>query len=81
MAAGDEEAFKLALRHVAEARLGGMAALAEATGRSRETLYRTLSEQGNPTLATLSKVLAALGLRVSVSVEGAVPDNRPHVQP
>ena len=74
LAAGDTEAFKLALRNVAEARLGGMSALAKKTDLSRESLYRALSEQGNPTLATLSKVLAALGLRVAVHVEGAAPN-------
>jgi len=76
--AGDTEAFKLALRNVAEARLGGIAGLAKETDLNRETLYRTLSERGNPTLETLSKVLHALGLRVSVDVAGGLP---PHVQP
>lgn len=70
LAAGDREAFKLALRHVAEARLGGIAPLAEATGLNRETLYRTLSPRGNPTLDTLRRILHALGLRVAVRVEG-----------
>jgi probable addiction module antidote protein len=69
LAAGDDEAFKLALRHVAEARLGDMASLAEATGLNRETLYRTLSTRGNPTLDTLRRILHALGLRVAVRVE------------
>ena len=69
LAAGDTEAFKIALRNVAEARLGGMAALAKKTKLSRESLYRALSDQGNPTLATLSTVLGALGLRVAVHVE------------
>ena len=70
--AGDMEAFKLALRHVAEARLGGISALARETDLNRESLYRTLSNRGNPTLETLSKVLRALGLRVSVNVADAV---------
>jgi probable addiction module antidote protein len=69
LAAGDTDAFKLALRNVVEAQ-GGMAALARETELSREALYRTLSESGNPTLETLSKVLGALGLRVAVRVEG-----------
>lgn len=72
LAAGDTEAFKLALRNVAEARLGGMTALAKKTDLSRESLYRALSDQGNPTLATLSKVLGALGLRVAVQVDEAI---------
>lgn len=62
---GDTRAIPIALRTVADA-LGGMAALAEKTGLSRETLYRTLSEKGNPRLDTLSAILAAFGLRLSV---------------
>ena len=69
LAAGDREAFKLALRHVAEARLGGIAPLAEAAGLNRETLYRTLSPRGNPTLETLTRILCAMGLSVAVRVE------------
>jgi probable addiction module antidote protein len=49
------------------ARSQGMAAIAEQSGLSRETLYRTLSEVGNPRLATLISVLRAMGLRLSVA--------------
>ncbi len=45
----------------------GMATIAEESGLSRETLYRTLSEAGNPRLATLLGVLRAMGLRLSVA--------------
>jgi probable addiction module antidote protein len=69
LAAGDIAAFKLALRNVAEARLGGMSALSERTQLNREALYRSLSEGGNPTLETLTKVMCALGLRISVRAE------------
>lgn len=69
LAAGDTAAFKLALRNVAEARLGGMSALSERTQLNREALYRSLSEGGNPTLETLTKVMCALGLRISVRAE------------
>lgn len=62
---GDARAVPVALRTVADA-LGGMAALAEKTGLSRETLYRTLSEKGNPRLDTLGAILHAFGLRLSV---------------
>jgi probable addiction module antidote protein len=62
---GDARAVPIALRTVAEA-VGGMAALAERTGLSRETLYRTLSERGNPRLDTLAAILAAFDLRLSV---------------
>lgn len=62
---GDARAVPIALRTVADA-VGGMAALADKTGLSRETLYRTLSERGNPRLDTLAAILAAFGLRLTV---------------
>jgi probable addiction module antidote protein len=65
LADGDMRAVPVALRTVADA-VGGMAALAEKTGLSRETLYRTLSASGNPRLDTLALVLEAFGLRLAV---------------
>lgn len=62
---GDTRAIPIALRTVADA-VGGMAALAEKTGLSRETLYRTLSANGNPRLDTLTLILGAFGLRLAV---------------
>lgn len=62
---GEPRALPIALRAVADA-LGGMGALADRTGLRRETLYRTLSEKGNPRLDTLAEILAAFGLRISV---------------
>ncbi|WP_267353643.1 MULTISPECIES: addiction module antidote protein [unclassified Methylobacterium] len=50
----------------AAARARGMIQIAQETGRSREQLYRTLSEKGNPQLDTLMGVLKAIGLRLSV---------------
>ncbi len=66
---GDKGVFLLALRDVAEARLGGIGELAQQAGLNRESLYRALSEQGNPELASLDKLLHALGLRLSVEVD------------
>ena len=66
---GDKELFLLALRNVAEARLGGMTKLAEATGLNRESLYRMLSGKGNPELKSLDKLLHALGLKIAVQVD------------
>jgi probable addiction module antidote protein len=80
LAAGDVDAFKLALRNVAEARLGGMSALSERTALNREALYRALSKRGNPTLETLTKVMHALGLRISVAVE-PMTARRPEAAP
>ena len=61
----DRAAGLLALRTVAEA-YGGLAVVAAQAGISRESLYRTLSPNGNPTLKTLLAVLKTLGLRLSV---------------
>jgi probable addiction module antidote protein len=58
----------LALRTVAEA-YGELAAVAAEAGISRESLYRTLSPKGNPTLKTLLAVLKTVGLRLSVEPE------------
>lgn len=58
----------LALRTVAEA-YGGLGAVAAEAGISRETLYRTLSPKGNPTLRTLLAVLKTVGMRLSVEPE------------
>jgi probable addiction module antidote protein len=63
---GNAHVVPVALRTVADA-VGGMAALAERTGLSRETLYRTLSDKGNPRLDTLAAILHAFGLRISVA--------------
>ncbi len=59
------------LRALAEA-YGGLGAVAARAGISRESLYRSLSPKGNPTLKTLIAVLNAMGLRLSV-----VPEPKP----
>lgn len=46
------------------ARAGGMSQVARKTGLSRESLYKALSANGNPSLATVLKVARALGLRL-----------------
>jgi len=48
---------------------GGMTELSRKTGLSRETLYKTLAEGGNPTLETLSKILEVYGVRMSFTRE------------
>lgn len=65
LADGDANEIAEALGVVARSQ--GMAAIAEESGLSRETLYRTLSDAGNPRLATLLGVLRAMGLRLSVA--------------
>ena len=55
----------LALRQIAEAR-GGLAKVARAAGIERESLYRALSQRGNPRFSTLVAVAKAVGLRLTV---------------
>jgi len=62
----DPELFLLALRNVAEAQ-GGVAKLAEKTKLNRESLYKMLSERGNPELRSLDALLHALGFRLAVT--------------
>lgn len=63
--AGDDAAFiAKALGVIARAR--GMTGLARDTGLGRESLYKALSEEGNPSLATILKVSQALGLKWTV---------------
>ncbi len=56
---GDPKAFAAALGTVARAR--GMAAVARHAGMGRESLYKTLSTDGNPGFGSVLKVLGALG--------------------
>jgi probable addiction module antidote protein len=67
---GDAAGLLHALRNVAEAR-GGIARIAERTGLNREALYRTLSKRGNPQLSSLTAILNAMGLRLSVTPSAA----------
>lgn len=61
----DPHVFLLALRDVADANLG-ITKLAEKTGRSRESLYRSLSDKGNPELSNVRSILDSLGYRLAV---------------
>lgn len=61
----DPEFFQKALGEVARAR-GGMAQVAEAAGVGRESLYKSLSADGNPRFGTVVDVLAALGFKLEV---------------
>ncbi len=69
LADGNMDVFTAALKDVADARLGGISALSKKTALNREQLYKTLSKNGNPRLNTLSEVLQAVGLRVSVTAD------------
>ncbi|MEI7842431.1 MAG: addiction module antidote protein [Gallionellaceae bacterium] len=61
--AGDDAAFiAKALGTIARAK--GMTQLAKETGLGRESLYKALSGEGNPSFATILKVTSALGIKL-----------------
>jgi probable addiction module antidote protein len=62
---GDIEAFLLAVKDVAEAR-GGLSKLSERTSLTHQSLYKVLSEKGNPQLNTIGAILHELGFKFSI---------------
>jgi len=64
------EHLKTVLRAIAESE--GMTALAERSGITRAGLYRALSDEGDPKFSTLTAILDALGLRLTVVPKEAV---------
>ena len=63
--AGDDPSFIVhALGVVARAK--NMSQLARDTGLTREGIYKALSEEGNPTFATIAKIAKALGFKLTV---------------
>jgi probable addiction module antidote protein len=72
--AGDDPAFiAKALGDIAKAR--SMTQLAKDTGLGRESLYKALSGEGNPSFGTILKVIKALGLKLHV--QAADKENEP----
>lgn len=59
---GDPALVAAALGDIARAK--GMSQVARDAGLGRESLYKALSPTGNPELATILKVVSALGLRL-----------------
>lgn len=67
--AGDDAAFiAAALGDIARAK--GMSQLAKETGLGRESLYKALSGEGNPSFGTILKVMRALGLKLQPQAVG-----------
>lgn len=62
---GDPAYFQHALGALARAK--GMAAIAKKSGLGRQSLYKALSESGNPEFSTVVKVLAAVGVKISAA--------------
>ena len=61
---GDTRQITKALGNVAKAR--GMIDIAKQTGLTREHLYTSLSENGNPTLQTLTTIINTLGYQLTI---------------
>jgi len=59
---GDSALVAVALGDIARAQ--GMTKVAKKTGLGRESLYKTLSREGNPELATVLRVFDAVGLKL-----------------
>ena len=62
---GDGSLIRAALNDMARA--GNMAGLARDAGMSREGLYKALSEDGNPTFATVMRITRALGMQLRIT--------------
>lgn len=69
MAGNDPQHIARALGDIARSK--GMSEIARQTGLGRQALYAALSENGNPTLETLTAVLTALGLELAVRPRAA----------
>jgi probable addiction module antidote protein len=61
---GDNNELIRALGHIAKAK--GMAIVAKESGLGRESLNKALSEGSQPRFETITKVINALGLKISV---------------
>lgn len=62
----DQESFLVSLRNVVEAHGGDIASVAQEAKLSRQNLYRILSEEGNPKLASVRSLLHVIGLELAV---------------
>lgn len=61
---GDPSLISAVLGDVARSK--GMTQIAKETGLGRESLYKSLSPEGNPEFATILRVIKALGLQLKV---------------
>ena len=76
---GDLSVIMATLGDIARARR--MSMVAQETGLGRESLYKSLSAEGNPEFATVLKVVSALGLRLqATTAPGAGGERMAHLQ-
>lgn len=62
---GDQGELLIALRQMTKA-FGGAQEVAEKAHLNPTQIHRTLSQEGNPELSSLSAILKAMGLRLAV---------------
>jgi probable addiction module antidote protein len=67
LAGGDKKVFLIALRDVIEAR-GNITDFAQQADIPRQSIYRMLSEAGNPTLDKLAAIFEAMGFKIQVTL-------------
>jgi probable addiction module antidote protein len=60
----EPKTFLVALRHAVLAN-GGVAKAAKVSGLNRESLYKALSLNGNPSLQTVRAILSAVGIKIT----------------
>lgn len=62
---GDTKTVQVVLRDIARAH--GMTQLAKETQLNRESLYKSLSKEGNPSFSDITKIMKALGLKMTLA--------------
>jgi probable addiction module antidote protein len=62
---GEQGELLIVLRQMTKA-FGGMQSIAEKANLNTTQLYRTLSQEGNPALSSLTAILKAMGFRLAV---------------
>lgn len=70
LASGDKKYIAVALGHIAKAY--GVAKLAEETGLTRQSIYNSFGERGNPTLETLLKILPHFEVALTATPKAGV---------
>ncbi len=65
LADGEIKVFLMALQNVIQAR-GGMKRLSEKVHKGRTSLYKSLSEKGNPYLKSTTELLDALDMHLAI---------------
>ena len=69
---GDPALIAAALGDIARAK--GMTQISRETGLGRESLYKALSGEGNPSFATILKVITALGVQLHATPRAVLVD-------